>query len=39
LLKIAIVGYTQQVHVMGSWMELDEKRLKSIKGSAKETFA
>ena len=39
LLKIAIVGYTQQVHVMGSWMELDEKRLKSIIGSAKETFA
>ena len=39
LSKIAVVGYTQQVDANGSWMELDVKRLKSIKDSAKETFA
>ena len=39
LSKIAIVGYTQQMDVNGSWMELDVKRLKSIKANAKEIFA
>lgn len=39
LSKIAVVGYTQQVDANGLWMELDVKRLKSIKDSAKETFA